>query len=165
MSANSSTAQSNRVRQKCNWVSHTPWAHLNTVLAASRSSFAGTDISLAPRGTSGEGWERGGWRAASRTVGNRTGREPAPFFRSPPPHEPPLLGSTPAPGVAGRALAASGTRAVLARTFEPFRCVRVFREARKTAPGGGRAPQDHPIAAQLSTFRQNRFRGSMRELF
>jgi hypothetical protein len=44
-------------------------------------------------------------------------------------------------GVAGRALAASGARAVLTRTFEPFRCVRVFREGVENSARGGRAPQ------------------------
>ena len=53
----------------------------------------------------------------------------------------PWLGSTPAPGVAGRALAASGTRAVLARTFETFRCARVFREgAENRVRGRARSP-------------------------
>ena len=33
--------------------------YLDTVLATRRSSFAGAGISLAPRGASGEGWERG----------------------------------------------------------------------------------------------------------
>jgi len=36
----------------------------------------------------------------------------------------PQRGNMPAPDVAGRALAASGARAALARTFEAFRCVR-----------------------------------------
>ena len=55
---------------------------------------------------------------------------------------PKLLGSTPAPGVANRALAASGERAVLARTYEPFRCVRVFREgAENRARGRARSPE------------------------
>jgi len=52
----------------------------------------------------------------------------------------PKLGSTPAPGVAGRALADSLLRMLLARSFETFPRARVFREGAENCARGGRAP-------------------------
>jgi len=50
------------------------------------------------------------------------------------------LGSTPAPGVAGHAPAASISRVELKRTLEIFLCVRFSAGARKTTPGAGVLP-------------------------
>jgi hypothetical protein len=50
------------------------------------------------------------------------------------------LGSTPAPGVAGCALAASLLRALWPGTLETFLCARVFREGAENRARGGRAP-------------------------
>ena len=50
------------------------------------------------------------------------------------------MGSTPAPGVAGRALAASFPRAVTDRTLEKIRTPNVFREGAENGARGGRAP-------------------------
>jgi len=63
---------------------HGAAAHLDSVLATRRSGFESASTSLAPRGTSGEGWERGGWRAASRTIGKRTRPYTRGVFKSPP---------------------------------------------------------------------------------
>ena len=51
------------------------------------------------------------------------------------------MGSTPAPGVADRALADSHWRVTLAQTFETFPCARIFPRGRgKLRPGRARSP-------------------------
>jgi dihydroxyacetone kinase len=63
-----------------------------------------------------------------------------------------LAGSTPASGVAGRALAAGIGRVKRTRTLEIFRCARVFREGAKNCARGGRAPQTNCMVPAKSRF-------------